>query len=396
MRTRFVGRPEMVMAYFKGVAGEVRERLAALGARSLSEIVGQVGKLRPRNAEAQRSLGPLIEPLRPTQSKSSNASYDAVSVHGHLIRSMGRLQSVAAAPAILSIANSDRAVGAHLSGQILRRTNFEGLRDEMIDCEFRGAAGQSFGAFLISGLRFRLRGEANDYVGKSLSGGTIAIGAGPDASRRGDVLAGNTILYGATSGELYVAGRAGERFAVRNSGALAVVEGVGQHGCEYMTAGVVIILGPAGHNLGSGMTGGLVYTLRNSLKDGNYNREFILSEAVDAKGEAWLLDDQEEVWLKRVLREHVRLTGSTRAQRLLAIDGPLPLVRLEPIHLPCSIAQTWAPILSRLEQQEITDARLPIPDADSVPTTDAAATKTVQLTLPVGPDDSRSIAKSAC
>ena len=131
-----------------------------------------------------------------------------------------------------------------------------------VECEFFGTAGQSFGAFLISGANFRLTGEANDYVGKGLCGGSIAITAQAEASERGDVLVGNTVLYGATSGELFVAGRAGERFAVRNSGALAVVEGVGRHGCEYMTAGVVVILGPAGANLGAGMTGGLAYLLR--------------------------------------------------------------------------------------------------------------------------------------
>ena len=393
MRTRFVGRPEMVMAYFRGVAGEVRERLAALGAHSLNEIVGSVGKLRPKNAAAGRAFGSLLEAGPEPHTKPSEASRDAVGVHGELIRSVGQLQSSSAHPTVLSIANSDRTVGAHLSGQILRRTSFDGLGDEVIDCEFRGVAGQSFGAFLISGLRFRLRGEANDYVGKSLSGGTIAISAGAEASRRGDVLAGNTVLYGATSGELYIAGRAGERFAVRNSGALAVVEGVGQHGCEYMTSGVVIILGPAGQNLGSGMTGGLVYTLRGSLSGANYNREFVRCEAVDDKTQEWLVDEQEEVWLRRVLSEHVRLTGSPRAQRLLKADAQLPLVRLEPVHLPCSIAETWAPILSRLEQQEISDARRPGHSSAPIvdPMRDAVRT-------PVRPPahDSHSIAKPAC
>jgi glutamate synthase (ferredoxin) len=393
MRTRFVGRPEMVMAYFRGVASEVRERLAALGARSLDEIVGSVGKLRPKNAAAGRVFGSLLEAVPAPQTNASEASRDAVGVHGELIRSVGQLQSSPAHPTVLSIANSDRTVGAHLSGQILRRTSFEGLRDEVIDCEFRGVAGQSFGAFLISGLRFRLRGEANDYVGKSLSGGTIAIGAGAEASRRGDVLAGNTVLYGATSGELYVAGRAGERFAVRNSGALAVVEGVGQHGCEYMTSGVVIILGPAGHNLGSGMTGGLVYALRSSLSGGNYNREFVRCEAVDDKTQDWLVDEQEEVWLRRVLSEHVRLTGSPRAQRVLKSDAQLPLVRLEPVHLPCSIAQTWAPILARLEQQEISDARRP---SSSPASTVEPLLDTVGTPVRAQAHDSHSIAKPAC
>ena len=156
--------------------------------------------------------------------------------------------------------------------------------------EFRGAAGQSFGAFLIKGIRFRLRGEANDYVGKSLSGGTIAVTSGRRrfASSKGHVLAGNTVLYGATSGELYIAGRAGDRFAVRNSGALAVVEGIGMHGCEYMTAGVVLILGPAGINLCSGMTGGLTYILRVSLATTDYHREFVRPGEIGAREEEWL------------------------------------------------------------------------------------------------------------
>ncbi len=238
----------------------------------------------------------------------------------------------------------------------------------MIDCEFNGVAGQSFGAFLISGLRFRLHGEANDYVGKGLSGGTISISAGADAARRGDVLAGNTVLYGATSGELYVAGRAGERFAVRNSGALAVVEGVGQHGCEYMTSGVVVLMGSAGVNFGSGMTGGLVYALRSSLPRDCYNREFLRCVAFESQRSERMashqddrLDEQEEAWLRRVLREHLLLTESPRARRLLKSDAPLPFVRLEPVHLPCPIEQTWAPILSRLEKQDLAVMRLTAP-----------------------------------
>ncbi len=160
-----------------------------------------------------------------------------------------------------------------------------------------------------------------------------------------------------------------------------------------MTSGVVIILGPAGQNLGSGMTGGLVYTLRGSLSGANYNREFVRCEAVDDKTQEWLVDEQEEVWLRRVLSEHVRLTGSPRAQRLLKADAQLPLVRLEPVHLPCSIAETWAPILSRLEQQEISDARRPGHSSAPIvdPMRDAVRT-------PVRPPahDSHSIAKPAC
>jgi glutamate synthase domain-containing protein 2/glutamate synthase domain-containing protein 1/glutamate synthase domain-containing protein 3 len=352
MRARFTGSPEMVMAYFRGVAGEVRERLAALGMRRLDEIVGSVEKLRPRSEMAERSLGQLLKEVPVRTTESAEASKDAVGVHGELVRVVGKLKARPSRALKFAITNADRTVGAHLSGQFLRRSEFAGLDGDMIDCEFRGTAGQSFGAFLISGLRFRLVGEANDYVGKGLSGGTIAISAGAEAARRGDVLAGNTVLYGATSGELFVAGRAGERFAVRNSGALAVVEGLGQHGCEYMTAGVVVLLGSAGVNLGSGMTGGLLYALKSSLEYESVNHEFI--HCADANGRlAVNLDEQEEAWLRRVLRAHAQFTGSPKARRLLKSEARLPIVRLEPVHLPCPVEQTWAPILARLERQEV-------------------------------------------
>jgi len=355
-RARFTGNPEMVMNYFRGVAGEVRERLAALGARSLSEIVGRVGRLEPLNAGAARSLGHLLRPAPKTASHhaadSPELPQDDIGVQRELARAAERILSAPSRPFRFWIANSDRSVGAHLSGQILRRTMYLGLSGRTFDCEFRGSAGQSFGAFLVSGVRFRLLGDANDYVGKGLSGGTIAITAGTEACQRGDVLAGNTVLYGATSGELYIAGRAGERFAVRNSGALAVVEGVGQHGCEYMTAGIAIILGPAGMNFGSGMTGGLAYVLPDSLHEKGYNREFIRSAAIGA---------EEEEWLRRALKEHLRLTESPRARRLLRAAGPLPIVRMEPVHVPCPVAHTWAPVLSRWEKREVISPRFPAP-----------------------------------
>jgi glutamate synthase domain-containing protein 3 len=259
---------------------------------------------------------------------------------------IAHLDSTSAIPAVFPIQNSDRSVGAYLSGHILRGTSFAGLGGQQQEVKFSGTAGQSFGAFLIGGLTFRLDGEANDYVGKGLSGGTIAISAGADASRRGDLLVGNTVLYGATSGELYVSGRAGERFAVRNSGTLTVVEGVGHHACEYMTAGVVIILGPTGMNLGSGMTGGLVYVLKDLLATDGYNREFV--HCANACGPT---APGEEASLRRALEEHVRQTSSPRAIRLLEAKGPLPFLRLEPVHLPCSLAQTWSPLLERWEKR---------------------------------------------
>jgi len=386
MRTRFTGRPEMVMAYFRAVAGEVRVRLAGLGARTLKEIIGAANRLKPRSDSALPAVADLLRPhCEPAENAPEMAS-DPVVVHGDLVRRLSGLVTAsfeqddsplasrkrkrakrAARPVlpIWPIANSDRAVGAHLAGQILRRSSFRGVEDHTIDCEFRGVAGQSFGAFLIPGVRFRLRGEANDYVAKSLSGGMIAISAGAGASRRGDVLAGNTVLYGATSGELYIAGCAGERFAVRNSGALAVVEGVGDHACEYMTAGIVLILGRAGVNLGSGMTGGLVYALRTPRLGEHCNQEFVRAAsesppstsvrtkiALGPASASGPVTEREESWLRRVLYEHLCLTGSHRARRLLS-SLQLPLVRIEPVRLPCSIPETWEPIVCRLEQRGI-------------------------------------------
>ncbi len=356
LRTHFAGSPEMVMAYFRGVAGEVRERLASFGAYSLGEIVGRVTGLHPRNGEAAHWLEDLLEAAPEPPPEPGPEALELLGsgedLRLKLAQALKNLERPRSRSLSFPISNSDRSIGAHLSGQILRSTGYAGLHDETIECEFRGSAGQSFGAFLISGLRFRLLGEANDYVGKGLSGGTIAITAGWEAELRGDVLAGNTVLYGATSGELYIAGRAGERFAVRNSGALAVVEGVGQHGCEYMTAGVVILLGPAGINLGSGMTGGLVYALREALEEGSCNQEFVRRGATD---------EREEEWLRSALREHVRLTGSPCARRLLRDATPVPLDRWQPARLPCTVRETWAPILARWERQTILSLRLAEP-----------------------------------
>jgi len=349
LRARFDGNPEMVMSYFRGLAGEVRERLALLGARSLAELVGEVNQLRPRGPSAARVVEHLLEsPAEipedaPREVAEIRAAEDFLEIE--LDRS---LQLRSSLPLSFPIKNSDRSVGAHLSGHILRRSGFSDLRHEPRHFEFHGAAGQSFGAFLIHGLHFRLHGEANDYVAKGLSGGTIAIEAGAAASLRGDLLAGNTALYGATAGELYIAGRAGERFAVRNSGALAVVEGVGQHGCEYMTAGVVIILGPTGINFASGMTGGLAYISKQFLREDAYSHEFV--HCVDRFG----VEAAEETRIRLALEEHVRRTSSPTAAQLLKLKGPLPLVRLEPIHLACSLEETWSPILARWKKRTVT------------------------------------------
>jgi glutamate synthase (ferredoxin) len=334
LRMRFTGKPEMVESYFRAVAAEVRDMLAKMGARSIDAIVGAVDRLQPRKPEAAYILAELLQSIDAPAQTTCN-----LEPSGALQFALG--QAFAHRDANRSkrfrITNADRAVGAHLSGEIVR---WRSEIDSPVDYEFIGTAGQSFGAFLVPGINLRLLGEGNDYVGKGLSGGNIAITAGTEASLRGDVLAGNTVLYGATSGELYIAGRAGERFAVRNSGALAVVEGVGQHACEYMTAGVAVILGPAGINLGAGMTGGLAYLLRDDATGHVHNEQFVRLVPLELN---------EELWLRRVLRRHERLTGSPKVAQLLLRDQPLPFSRVEPLSSPCSIEETWDAILKRFK-----------------------------------------------
>ena len=333
LRARFQGKPEMVISYFRSLAEEVRNRLAQLGVRSLSELTGWYDRLSARSGMDPLLIVPISSSNRvaPQQEPALHVGALEESLHFHTAL---RLQNESQ-----PIQNSDRSVGTGLSGELMRRRKNCLPGDEEIRQNFHGAAGQSFGAFLAEGVILKLKGEANDYVGKGLSGGTIAVAAGLAASRRGDVLAGNTVLYGATSGQLFIAGRGGERFAVRNSGALAVVEGVGQHGCEYMTGGVVVILGPLGLNFGSGMTGGLAYVLRAEAED-MLHRDFVtLAE----------LDSDEENWLRRTLEEHVHFTASPRAARLLSRRGVLPLVRVQPIHFQGTVEATWSPILAQLK-----------------------------------------------
>ncbi|HKE35020.1 MAG TPA: glutamate synthase large subunit [Candidatus Acidoferrum sp.] len=335
-RARFQGKPEMVVAYFRALAEEVRNRLAQLGVRSLRELTGWYDRLGARSGMDPFLVVPISPSNRvePQQEPGLHVTALEDSIHFDALA----MQNVPRA-----IQNSDRSVGAGLSGELMRRKKNGRVADATISQEFRGTAGQSFGAFLAEGVAVKLNGEANDYVGKGLSGGTIAISAGPAASRRGDVLAGNTVLYGATSGQLFVAGRAGERFAVRNSGALAVVEGIGQHGCEYMTGGVAIILGPVGLNFGSGMTGGLAYVLRGEA-EGMLHREFVtLAE----------IEPQEEEWLRQALEEHVHHTSSPRASRVLTRRGALPLMCVRPLHFQGSAQGTWRPVLAQFQQRQM-------------------------------------------
>jgi glutamate synthase (ferredoxin) len=324
LRTRFNGKPEMVVAYFRSLAEEVRKGMADLGVRTLTELRGWYDRL-----ETRSGLDALLV-IPPAQARKvlpqQLSVLDAGIPESEVL--LDRIQPAGSGSPVIH--NYNRSIGTHVSGDRMR-LSIDQQHPAPSTREFHGHAGQSFGAFLSPGLTLKLFGEANDYVGKGLSGGNIVIHAGQNASKRGDVLAGNTVLYGATSGQLYIAGQAGERFAVRNSGAVAVVEGVGQHGCEYMTGGLAAILGPVGLNFGSGMTGGLSYILRSEA-DHVLNLEFV---------QAHELEQDEERNLRLLLESHFALTDSPKAFRLLNLRSSLPFVRIQPIHFQGTIETAW-------------------------------------------------------
>jgi glutamate synthase domain-containing protein 2/glutamate synthase domain-containing protein 3 len=337
LRTRFTGRPEMVKNYFRAVAAETRTLLGALGARSLEEIIGRTELLRPRTEAGHRWVHGLLQPAASTTlaapRRQAGGELSRRLIEFYKSDRMNR-------GTVYQITNADRSIGAELTGERSRRQ--KPIHANMpLEVHFNGIAGQSFGAFLGTGITFHLNGAANDYVAKGLSGGTIAITSGREASQRGDVLVGNTILYGATSGELYIAGQAGERFAVRNSGAVSVVEGTGDHACEYMTGGVVVILGPCGSNFGSGMTGGLAYLVGDHSAAHSCNLAFVQL----TRGSL-----EEEQAVRQLLIRHLMLTGSSRAASLLASGLPLPVTRVQPLTLPCPVSDTWKPVLQQLER----------------------------------------------
>ncbi len=269
LRAKFTGTPEQVERFATALAEDLRRELAAAGARSVGEVVGEASRLlapsRGRRA-GTLDLAPVIGAPHwdATPARRANPAGADRDVHrqpaspleAHLVAALGGQGGFSAGG--LKLSTADRSFGAALSGALER-----GQLRGPIRLELRGAAGQSFGAFAGPGLDLRLVGQANDYVGKGLSGGRLVVA--PDADLAADpsrqAIAGNTCLYGATAGRLHLVGRAGMRFAVRNSGAEAVVEGLGQHGCEYMTGGVVVVLGPIGANFGAGMTGGRAYLL---------------------------------------------------------------------------------------------------------------------------------------
>jgi glutamate synthase domain-containing protein 3 len=313
LREKFAGTPEMVQTYLLFVAEEVRRLLASLGLRSLDDAVGRVECLSQR-----RTGDPAIDclDLAPLVARSAEGTArftGARSSHpgdrlGTLLRAQGR--PAVDGPTLIEprhvISNGDRAVGARLGGTIAR-TAGSGAPPGRVRARFEGSAGQSFGAFLTAGVELDLVGEANDGVGKAMSGGRIVISPPPgDAGE--PCLVGNAVLYGATGGQLFCAGSAGERFAVRNSGGTAVIEGVGDHGCEYMTAGTVVVLGEVGLNFGAGMTGGEAFVLDRDGSLGTRLGDGLLPQEPDARDLAMLHD---------LVTEHGRRTGSVLAARIL-------------------------------------------------------------------------------
>jgi glutamate synthase (ferredoxin) len=324
LRMRFNGKPEMVVEYFRALGEEVRKGMSELGVRTLTELRGWYDRLETSSGLDALLVIPPSKARRVLPLQTSVLDVGLLEVE----RELDHPRSAQAAPT--AIQNFHRSIGTQLSGERMRR-RLGHEEAHPITREFRGSAGQSFGAFLTVGLTLKLCGEANDYVGKGLSGGSIVIRAGSSASKRSDVLAGNTVLYGATSGQLFIAGQAGERFAVRNSGAVAVVEGLGQHGCEYMTGGIVAVLGPVGLNFGSGMTGGLAYVLRRETEQ-VLNQEFV---------QAHELEEDEEQHLRRLLETHVAHTSSPVAFRFLVQKARLPFLRIQPVHFQGTREAAW-------------------------------------------------------
>ena len=340
LRKRFTGEPDHVVNFFTYIASEVREIMAELGFRSINEMIGRRDLLDMRSAvdhwkahsiDLSRLLTPIAVP-------EGVAVFNCEEQDHHLERALDNDLIAKAKDAIENkipvslespIRNINRTVGAMLSGEIAKRHGHLGLPDDTIHVKFTGNAGQSFGAWLSRGVSLELMGDANDYVGKGLSGGRIAIYPAPESPLlpEENILIGNTVLYGAIAGECYFQGVAGERFAVRNSGAIAVVEGCGDHGCEYMTGGVVVVLGSTGRNFAAGMSGGIAYVLDEEenfeqlcnvsmvdLEPVSKEERAANDDGVDPATDMTRYDERR---LRALIEKHARYTNSTRATNIL-------------------------------------------------------------------------------
>jgi glutamate synthase (ferredoxin) len=322
---KFRGKPEHIENLMRFLAQEVREWMARIGVKTFNELVGHVElltELHPEINDKAKTVDLSRLLYQPTAVSSAGKRYFTQPQDHALDRTLDQSALISLcrdairqpgekADYTLDIINRNRTVGCMLSGAIVRRHGPEGLPDGSIHIRLDGSAGLSFGAFLTRGVELELHGDANDYAGKGLSGGRIIITPpdGADYTPSDNIIVGNVILYGATSGEFYARGSAGERFCVRNSGAVAVVEGVGDHGCEYMTGGVAVVLGMTGRNFAAGMSGGVAYVYD---EDGTFQRrcntDGVLLEPISG-------DDR--LQLKELLRKHAAYTGSDVAARLL-------------------------------------------------------------------------------
>jgi len=324
LRALFAGKPEHVTNLFTFIAEEAREIMASLGVRSLKELIGRIDLLDTDKAVRNwKSGGVDLSPLlEEPQKKDPNVGHFCCISQDHgidkvidneLIRkSQKAIDEGVSVTFDRKIINTDRSVGTMLSSAIAKKHGMKGLSDGALNIKFNGSAGQSFGAWLAKGVTFTLEGDANDYVGKGLSGGRIVIYPPKESSfaPEDNILLGNVALYGAVTGEAYFRGVAAERFCVRNSGARVVVEGVGDHACEYMTGGRAVILGETGRNFGAGMSGGIAYVLdKKGDFEAKCNREMIGLETPE---------DQDFAELKEMIEKHQKYTGSTVAEAILA------------------------------------------------------------------------------
>ncbi|MBP5310058.1 MAG: glutamate synthase subunit alpha, partial [Lachnospiraceae bacterium] len=323
LRKRFIGKPEYVENFMRFIAEELREYMAKLGVRKVDELVGRIDLIKKKEGlngiESKIELDRIITPADDNRNTFDPKDIYDFELYNKLDQKLLDNEKVLTeaikggkkAKLNVEVENIDRAFGTLIGAEITRNSH-EGLKEDTITIECKGAGGQSFGAFIPSGLTLDLTGDSNDYFGKGLSGGKLIIKAPKDAAydAENNIIVGNVALYGATSGEAYIAGMAGERFCVRNSGAKTVVEGVGEHGCEYMTGGVAVILGTTGKNFAAGMSGGIAYVLdeHNTLYR-NLNKEMVLMEKVEHKA------DKEE--LKNLLEKHTKYTGSKKARAVL-------------------------------------------------------------------------------
>lgn len=326
LRRKFTGKPEYIVNYFFFVANELREIMSEMGFKCVDDMIGRVDRIQSNRAvDHWKGAGLDFSAILKRPDVPSNIAVRKVQEQDHGIDEVLDHKLVDLAYRAfdtgqpleirLPIRNTDRAVGAMLGGEISKRFGVDGLPEDTINIQFRGVAGQSFGAFNVKGVSLSIEGSANDYVGKGMSGGRISIRFHPNSRLvpEENILAGNTILYGATGGEAYFSGVVGERFAVRNSGAVAVVEGLGDHGCEYMTGGIVVVLGNTGRNFAAGMSGGVAYVLDPDDQFKTMcNSSMVALEKLEAKDDALV---------KSLVEKHLRYTSSRKAARLLG-DWP--------------------------------------------------------------------------